>query len=210
MGKAAKGTVGQVRKIYITDHAREMIRTRLAEIGCSEFISSTEEDLMNRIDRGILAARREGTVDLYEENVEGRGWQPHESAPLAPEFQDADVHALVRGDRCITVLTGEQVKRSVSAKKWRPLPVNDAKGAHKLVSLIGRVPPTAAPAPDPDPAWDHADSTMLVMVGDDPKIVGSEEEAIKIASDAASRGTPFRVFRQVRVRLHRRVIVEID
>jgi hypothetical protein len=119
MGKARSGTEKLRRRtVQLTDHALERVRDRLDLSGVRDHSSETDDSIGNRIDGAVVYCRRNGLSRRYTEIVDG---EPRDvEVCCGSEFLwDADLWAVVRGNRVITVLTGDQVVRSVVGEKWK-------------------------------------------------------------------------------------------
>jgi hypothetical protein len=149
MGKARAGTEHAYgrRVVTLTDHGFEQLRNRLRDLGCLDYESATDEDLANRVDRAVRNARREGLMESYIENVRDEGDQVHETCSMADEFCDIEVWPLIRSNRVITVLTKQQVQKSITAGKWRPVGARAQSPFAVLAAIRSDVPRTATGAP---------------------------------------------------------------
>lgn len=119
MGKARAGTERLHRRtVQLTDHALERVRDRLDLSGVRDHSSETDDSIGNRIDAAISYSRRSGLTKRYVEEIDGCDREVE--VCCASEFLwEADLWPVVRGNRVLTVLTGEQVARSITASKWK-------------------------------------------------------------------------------------------
>ncbi len=209
MGKSRSGTESRYRRtILITDHAIEQLRNRLKEVGNDPLNADTDDSLGNLVDRAVMKARRNGSAEHYLEQSPD-GDLKNEVVDLSDDLQGAGLSVLVRGNRAITVLTRNQVIRSVDAKKWRK-PTGSGPFA-TLAVLAPTLPVAPVPevvVPESDPVTDTTPGDAWApgyIVTDEFGLASrhfdDQESALK---DAARRETS-RLF--IEARITRKVIV---